>query len=270
MKKNIVEIHNVSFARNNLIIFDALSICIPRGKIIAIIGPSGVGKTTLLRLIGGQLRPTNGEIWFNDVNIPTLSRASLYQVRKKMSMLFQVGALFTDLTVFDNVAWPLREHACLPTPLLHSTVIMKLEAVGLRGAAHLKPSELSGGMIRRTALARTLALEPDLIMFDEPFVGQDPVTVKILIKLIHELQYALDMTFIIVSHDIPEVLKMSDYIYIIDERRILAQGTTHDLYQHHNIRVRQFIDGILDGPIPIFFPTQDYLQELLSFRQGAY
>ncbi|VFP79664.1 phospholipid ABC transporter ATP-binding protein MlaF [Candidatus Erwinia haradaeae] len=270
MKKNIVEIRNVSFARNNLIIFDNISISIPRGKITAIIGPSGIGKTTLLRLIGGQLYPKSGEVWFNDVNIPTLSRSSLYKARKKMSMLFQTGALFTDLNVFDNVAWPLREHSYLPKPLLQSTVIMKLEAVGLRGAAHLKPSELSGGMIRRTALARAIALEPDLIMFDEPFVGQDPITVSILIQLIHKLQYALGMTFIIVSHNIPEVLSLSDYTYLIDERKVLAHGTTHDLYQNHNIRVRQFIDGISDDgeAIPLCFPTKDYLQDLLGLKQG--
>ncbi|VFP82977.1 ATP-binding cassette domain-containing protein [Candidatus Erwinia haradaeae] len=266
MKKNIVEMLHVSFSHKNMIIFDNLSLSIPRGKITAIIGPSGVGKTTLLRLIGGQLRPISGEVWFNNVNIPTLSRASLYEVRKKMGMLFQTGALFTDLNVFDNVAWSLREHADLPKTLLHSTVIMKLEAVGLRGATHLKPSELSGGMIRRTALARALALEPDLMMFDEPFVGQDPVTVQLIIKLIHKLKYALDMTFIIVSHDIPEVLSIADYTYLINERQILAQGTTHDLHTHGNICVRKFINGISNGSRPTFFPTQDYLQDLLGLR----
>lgn len=259
---NLVDVRGVSFARGNRQIFDNISLTVPKGKVTAIMGPSGIGKTTLLRLIGGQLQPTAGEIWFNGENIPQLSRSRLYDVRKKMSMLFQSGALFTDLNVYDNVAWPLREHTRLPEPLLHSTVMMKLEAVGLRGAAQLKPSELSGGMARRAALARAIALEPDLIMFDEPFVGQDPITMGVLVKLIDELNHALGVTCIVVSHDVPEVLSIADYAYIVAGQKIIAQGSTQELQDNEDARVRQFIDGIADGPVPFRFPAGDYLADL--------
>ena len=181
---NLVEVRDMSFSRGDRRIFEDINLTVPRGKVTAIMGPSGIGKTTLLRLIGGQLTPDSGEIWFDGDNIPALSRRQLYDARKKMSMLFQSGALFTDLTVFENVAYPLREHSNLPEPLLRSTVLMKLEAVGLRGAAQLMPNELSGGMARRAALARAIALDPEMIMFDEPFVGQDPITMGVLVKLI--------------------------------------------------------------------------------------
>lgn len=259
---NLVDVRGVSFARGDRPVFDNISLTVPKGKVTAIMGPSGIGKTTLLRLIGGQLRPDAGEIWFNGENIPALSRTRLYEARKKMSMLFQSGALFTDLTVFDNVAWPLREHTQLPPALLHSTVMMKLEAVGLRGAARLKPSELSGGMARRAALARAIALEPDLIMFDEPFVGQDPITMGVLVKLIDELNHSLGMTCIVVSHDVPEVLSIADYAYIIAGQKVIAHGTASALHENDDPRVRQFIDGIADGPVPFRFPAGDYLQDL--------
>lgn len=191
---NLVDMRDVSFSRGERCIFDNISLTVPRGKITAIMGPSGIGKTTLLRLIGGQIPPDKGEILFDGENVPAMSRSRLYTVRKRMSMLFQSGALFTDMNVFDNVAYPLREHTNLPAPLLKSVVMMKLEAVGLRGAAKLMPSELSGGMARRAALARAIALEPDLIMFDEPFVGQDPITMGVLVKLISELNSALGVT----------------------------------------------------------------------------
>ncbi|MEI2682449.1 phospholipid ABC transporter ATP-binding protein MlaF [Erwinia aphidicola] len=261
---NLVDVRGVSFSRGNRPIFDNISLTVPKGKVTAIMGPSGIGKTTLLRLIGGQIPPDSGEIWFNGENIPTLSRSRLYEARKKMSMLFQSGALFTDLSVFDNVAWPLREHTQLPKALLHSTVMMKLEAVGLRGAASLKPSELSGGMARRAALARAIALEPDLIMFDEPFVGQDPITMGVLVKLIDELNHSLGVTCIVVSHDVPEVLSIADYAYIIADQKVIAQGTAPELRDNEDARVRQFIDGIADGPVPFRFPAGDYLQDLVG------
>ncbi|MCX8958552.1 phospholipid ABC transporter ATP-binding protein MlaF [Erwinia psidii] len=261
---NLVDVRGVSFARGDRPVFDNISLTVPRGKVTAIMGPSGIGKTTLLRLIGGQLRPDSGEIWFNGDNIPSLSRSRLYEARKKMSMLFQSGALFTDLSVFDNVAWPLREHTRLPPELLHSTVMMKLEAVGLRGAARLKPSELSGGMARRAALARAIALEPDLIMFDEPFVGQDPITMGVLVKLIDELNHSLGVTCIVVSHDVPEVLSIADYAYIIAGEKVIAHGSAQALRDNSDARVRQFIDGIADGPVPFRFPAGDYLQDLTS------
>lgn len=259
---NLVDVRGVSFARGDRPVFDNISLTVPKGKVTAIMGPSGIGKTTLLRLIGGQLRPDSGGIWFKGEDIPSLSRSRLYEARKKMSMLFQSGALFTDLSVFDNVAWPLREHAQLSPELLRSTVMMKLEAVGLRGAAQLKPSELSGGMARRAALARAIALEPELIMFDEPFVGQDPITMGVLVKLIDELNHSLGMTCIVVSHDVPEVLSIADYAYIIAGQKVIAHGTAEALRDNKDARVRQFIEGIADGPVPFRFPAGDYLQDL--------
>ncbi|WP_127957947.1 phospholipid ABC transporter ATP-binding protein MlaF [Serratia microhaemolytica] len=263
-RENLVEIRAMNFSRGNRQIFEDINLNVPRGKITAIMGPSGIGKTTLLRLIGGQLRPNSGEIWFDGDNIAALSRHQLYQARKKMSMLFQSGALFTDLNVYENVAMPLREHGYLPEQLLHTTVMMKLEAVGLRGAAQLMPSELSGGMARRAALARAIALDPQMIMFDEPFVGQDPITMGILVKLIAELNHALGITCIVVSHDVPEVLSIADYAYIIAEHRIIAEGSKSQLQNNRDARVRQFLDGVADGPVPFRFPAGDYQQELLT------
>ncbi|MCV9879737.1 phospholipid ABC transporter ATP-binding protein MlaF [Brenneria izbisi] len=261
---NLVEIRGLSFRRGERQIFTDITLSVPRGKVTAIMGPSGIGKTTLLRLIGGQLQPDSGEIWFDGDNIPSLSRTELYNARKKMSMLFQSGALFTDLNVFDNVAWPLREHSRLPEPLLRSTVMMKLEAVGLRGAADLMPAELSGGMARRAALARAIALDPQLIMFDEPFVGQDPITLGTLVKLIDELNHALGVTCIVVSHDVPEVMSIADYAYIVADRQVVAEGTPEQLNMNDDPRVRQFLDGIADGPVPFRFPADDYKTALLG------
>lgn len=261
---NLVEVKNMSFSRGNRPIFENINLTVPKGKITAIMGPSGIGKTTLLRLIGGQISPSSGEIIFDGDNIPTLSRSKLYQVRKKMSMLFQSGALFTDMTVFDNVAYPLSEHTKLPEPILRSLVLMKLEAVGLRGAAKLMPAELSGGMARRAALARAIALDPEMIMFDEPFVGQDPITMGILVKLIDELNSSLGITCVVVSHDVPEVLSIADYTYIIAQQHIIAEGTPNELKINPDPRVRQFLDGIADGPVPFSYPAGDYRTELLQ------
>lgn len=267
MKKsvdNIIEIKDMSFIRGQRLIFTNMSLTIPRGKITAIMGPSGIGKTTLLRLIGGQLQPNKGEIWFDGVNIPTLSRAELYAARKKISMLFQSGALFTDMNVFDNVAFPLREHTVLAAEIIRTVVMMKLEAVGLRGAANLMPAELSGGMARRVALARAIALDPQLILFDEPFVGQDPITMGVLVKLIDELNHALGITCVIVSHDVPEVLSIADKAYIVAEQHVIAEGTAKKLQQNKDARVRQFLDGIADGPVPFKFPAGNYAADLLG------
>lgn len=260
---NLVDVRGVTFSRGSRRIFDNISLSVPRGKITAIMGPSGIGKTTLLKLIGGQIQPECGEILFEGENIPAMSRSRLYVVRKHMSMLFQSGALFTDLTVFDNVAYPLREHTSLPAPLLHSTVMMKLEAVGLRGAANLMPSELSGGMARRAALARAIALEPDLIMFDEPFVGQDPITMGVLVKLISELNSSLGVTCIVVSHDVPEVLSIADSAWIIADQKVVAHGSPDELEHNPDPRVRQFLDGIADGPVPFRYPAREYVSDLL-------
>lgn len=261
---NLVEIKNMSFTRGKRQIFQDINLVVPRGKITAIMGPSGIGKTTLLRLIGGQIYPDRGDILFNGENIPHLSRSRLYEVRKKMSMLFQSGALFTDLNVFENVAYPLREHTDLPEVLLRNVVLMKLEAVGLRGAAEFMPSELSGGMARRAALARAIALDPELIMFDEPFVGQDPITMGILVKLISELNDALGITCIVVSHDVPEVLSIADHAYIVAEKQVIAEGTSAELRENSDPRVRQFLDGYADGPVPFRYPAGDYKTQLLG------
>ncbi len=199
---------------------------------------------------------------FDGQNVPELSRGELYELRKRMSMLFQSGALFTGMNVFDNVAYPLREHTKLPDELLRTLVLMKLESVGLRGAENLMPAELSGGMARRAALARAIALDPELIMYDEPFVGQDPITMAVLVKLISQLNKTLGITSVIVSHDVPEVMSIADYVYLIANRKVVAQGIPEQLRQEANPEVVQFVHGLPDGPVPFHYPANDYLQEL--------
>ncbi|MGP1939421.1 MAG: ATP-binding cassette domain-containing protein [Arsenophonus sp. ET-DL9-MAG3] len=266
MKKksdNIIKIKNMSFILDQRPIFTNMNLTIPRGKITVIMGSSGIGKTTLLRLIGGQLRPNKGEILFDDINIPKLSRVQLYSTRKKMSMLFQSNGLFTDMNVFDNVAFPLRRHTALAEEIIRTVVIMKLEAVGLRGSANLMPIQLSGGMARRAAIARAIALDQQLILFDEPFVGQDPITMKILIKLIDELHHALNITCVIVSHDVQEVLSIANKAYIIGEQHIIAEGTAKELKQNNDAFVRQFLDGIANSSIQFNFSVENYVADLL-------
>lgn len=259
---NLVEIHDMSFYRGARPIYKNMNLTVPKGKVTAIMGPSGIGKTTLLKLIGGQLKPQSGTILFDGENIPSLSRSKLYQVRKRMSMLFQSGALFTDLTVFENVAYPIREHLDLSEPILRNLVLMKLQSVGLRGAAELMPSELSGGMARRAALARAIALDPDLIMFDEPFAGQDPISMGVIVKLIAEINQSLGLTCIVVTHDVNEVLSIADYVYIIAEKHIIAGGTAEEIRQNNDPRVKQFLDGLADGPVPFHYPAEDYKTDL--------
>lgn len=262
LNNDLITISDLTFSHGDRLLYDGINLTIPRGKVTAVMGPSGIGKTTLLRLIGGQLKPESGHILFDGEDIPTLSRGRLYEVRKRMSMLFQSGALFTGMTVYDNVAFPLREHSGLPEALIHTIVMMKLQAVGLRGAAQLMPSELSGGMARRAALARAIALDPDLIMYDEPFVGQDPITMAVLVKLIKELNDALGITSVIVTHDVKEVLAIADYAYIIANRKVVAHGTPDQLREEHNPEVEQFLKGLPDGPVPFHFPAGDLLQDL--------
>ncbi|GAL29785.1 uncharacterized ABC transporter ATP-binding protein YrbF [Vibrio variabilis] len=252
----------MSFSRGSRVIFDDIELHVPKGKVTAIMGPSGIGKTTLLRLIGGQLLPDQGEVWFDGDNIPTLSRKRLYQVRKKMSMLFQSGALFTDLTVFDNVAFPLCEHTALDESMIRTLVLLKLEAVGLRGAADLMPSELSGGMARRAALARAIALDPELILYDEPFVGQDPITMGVLVELIRKLNNALNVTSVVVSHDVPEVMSIADWVYLLANGKIVAKGTPDELRNNPDPQIQQFLNGDADGPVPFRFPAMPLEQEL--------
>ncbi|WP_434456838.1 ABC transporter ATP-binding protein [Stutzerimonas urumqiensis] len=259
-----VELKGVTFRRGERTIFDAIDLRIPRGRITAIMGPSGSGKTTLLRLIGAQLKPLSGEVWVADRNLPTLSRTELFDLRKQMGVLFQSGALFTDLDVFENVAFPLRVHTDLPDEMIRDIVLMKLQAVGLRGAVELMPDELSGGMRRRVALARAIALDPQILMYDEPFAGQDPVAMGVLVRLIRLLNDALGITSIVVSHDLAETASIADYIYIVGDGQVLAQGTPDELMQSDNPRVQQFMKGTADGPIPFHFPAADYASELLG------
>jgi len=264
-KSNIlVDIQNITFKRDDRIIYDDISLSIPKGKVTAIMGPSGIGKTTLLRLIGGQLKPNSGKILFDNQDIPSLSRRDLYETRKRMSMLFQSGALFTDMTVYDNIAFPIREHSRLSEALIEKIVLMKLEVVGLRGARHLYPSELSGGMARRAALARAIALDPELILYDEPFAGQDPISMGVIVRLIRSLNDALGLTSVVVSHDVPEVMSIADYIYIIAEQKIIGQGTPDQIAQQTSPLVQQFIQGEADGPVPFHYPAKSFQDELIG------
>ena len=262
MSDILVQIRELQFSHGERLIYDGMNLDIPRGKITALMGPSGIGKTTLLRLIGGQIKPTHGQILFDGVNIPALGRADLYEIRKRMSMLFQSGALFSGMTVFENVAYPLREHTQLPEDLIHTLVLLKLESVGLRGAADLMPSQLSGGMARRAALARAIALDPELIMYDEPFTGQDPITMAVLVKLIRDLNKSLGITSVIVSHDVKEVMSIADYVYLVANHHVVAHGTPADLEREQDPQVVQFIQGLPDGPVPFRYPAPDLLQDL--------
>lgn len=262
MNQNLIEVKNLTFKRGSRVIYDNLNLQVQKGKITAIMGPSGIGKTTLLKLIGGQLMPERGEILFDGQDICRLSNRELYEVRKRMGMLFQSGALFTDISTFDNVAFSIREHTRLPESLIRQIVLMKLEAVGLRGAAELMPSELSGGMARRAALARAIALDPDLIMFDEPFTGQDPISMGVIVSLIKRLNEALNLTSIIVSHDVQEVLSIANYAYIIADKHVIAEGTSEQLLQSRDPQVVQFLNGEADGPVKFHYPAGNYVEEL--------
>jgi len=259
----LIEIKDLSFARGARKIFDGLNLSIPKGQVTAIMGPSGTGKTTLLKLIAGQLKPDQGEIWVAGENIHKLRRNKLYQMRRKMGMLFQSGALLTDLNVFDNVAFPIREHTKLPEEIIRPLVLMKLQAVGLRGAKDLMSSELSGGMSRRVALARGIALDPEMIFYDEPFVGQDPITMGVLIELIRKLNDNLSLTSVVVSHDVNEVLSIADYACVLSEGKVVAEGSAESLLASTSEYVQQFLKGLPDGPVPYDYPTGSYRQDLI-------
>ncbi|MAO28646.1 MAG: phospholipid ABC transporter ATP-binding protein MlaF [Alteromonas sp.] len=261
---HLVEVDNLTFRRAERLIYDGISLRVPKGKITAVMGPSGIGKTTLLRLIGGQLIPDEGDVRFDGNSIVAMNRREPYQTRRRMSMLFQSGALFTDMSVFDNVAFPLREHTQLSEDIIATTVALKLQAVGLRGAASLMPSELSGGMARRAALARAIALDPDLIMYDEPFAGQDPISMGVLVKLIRELNDALGLTSIVVTHDVTEVLTIADYIYILADKRVIGEGTAQQIKESESELVQQFLKGQADGPVPFHFPADDLEQSFFG------
>ena len=264
----LVEIENLTFTRGDRVIYDDISLSIPKGKVTAIMGPSGIGKTTLLRLIGGQIKPDSGKILFAGKNIPLLSRADLYEARKSMSMLFQSGALFSEMSVYDNIAFPIREHTQLSEDIIEKIVLMKLEAVGLRGARNLQPSELSGGMARRVALARAIALDPELILYDEPFAGQDPISMGVIVRLIRSLSDALGLTSVVVSHDVPEVMSIADYIYIVAEKKIIGHGTPEQIRLDTSPLVQQFVKGEADGPVPFHYEAPAYRDELINISAG--
>ena len=259
---SIVRVDDVRFAYPGLELFRGVSLQIPRGKVVGIMGASGCGKTTLLRMIGGQLRPDSGSIFIDGENIHELSRGELYRVRRKVGMQFQQGGLFTDLSVFENIAFQMREKTKLPESMIRDIVLMKLNAVGLRGAAHLMPSELSGGMARRVGLARAISMDPLLIMYDEPFSGLDPISCNVIGNLIRKLNDSLGLTSIVVSYDAKEALEIVDYVYFIAEGRIIAQGTNEAVRRSRDPFVYQFIRGEPDGPVAFHLPGGSYAAEL--------
>lgn len=252
---NLIELRNVTCGYGDRVILEDVNLTVPRGKVLALMGTSGGGKTTVLRLIGRQLEPMKGQVLFDGVDMATLDAKGLYAIRRRMGMLFQFGALFTDLTVFENVAFPLREHTSLSEAMIRDLVLMKLNAVGLRGARDLLPSQVSGGMARRVALARAIALDPDLIMYDEPFAGLDPVSMGVAATLIKNLNHALGVTSIVVSHDVDETFLIADHVVFIANGRIAAQGTPAEMRASDDPLVRQFVGGHADGPVRFHYPA---------------
>lgn len=259
---NLVEIQDVTFGYNERPILKGINLTARRGQVIAIMGSSGCGKTTLLRLIGGQIKPNSGSVHVAGQNVGELDTAGLYELRRKMGMLFQFGALFTDMSVFDNIAFQMREHTRLPEEIIRDLVLMKLHAVGLRGAADLMPSELSGGMARRVALARSIALEPSLVMYDEPFAGLDPISLGVIGNLIRRLTDTLGLTSIVVTHDVQESLKIVDYVYFVSAGVIEAEGTPEEIRRSGLPFVHQFVHGEPDGPVPFHYPARSYAEDL--------
>ncbi|MDP6968012.1 MAG: ATP-binding cassette domain-containing protein [Gammaproteobacteria bacterium] len=261
-KTNVVEVSNLHFARGTRSIFSGLNIGIKRGCVTAVMGPSGCGKTTLLRLIGGQLIPQQGQVKVFDQVLHSLNREQLTQLRARMGVLFQSGALFTDLNVFENVAFPLREHGSMTADELHDKVLLRLEAVGLRGARYLMPAELSGGMARRVALARAIAMEPELVLYDEPFAGQDPIALAVLQRLIRALNDSLQMTSVLISHDIVEACAIADEVILLGGAGVLAQGSPEALLKSTDPMVYQFMHGQADGAVPFHYPAPELITEM--------
>jgi phospholipid/cholesterol/gamma-HCH transport system ATP-binding protein len=260
---NAIEMADVTFGYDRRRpVLRGIDMTIPRGKVVAIMGGSGCGKTTILRLIGGQLRQQSGKVLVGGQSVKELTRDQLYALRRRIGMLFQFGALFTDMSVYENVAFPMREHTELDEPLIRDLVLMKLHAVGLRGAAQLRPSELSGGMARRVALARAIALDPMLVLYDEPFAGLDPISLGVVGQLIRKLNDALGITSVVVTHDVYESLKIVDYLYFVSEGRIIWHGTPEDVRHTTDPFVRQFVDGQPDGPVPFHYPAKSYAEQL--------
>ena len=249
-------------------ILDGVSFEVPRGKVTALMGASGGGKTTVLRLISGQYRAQSGQLLFDGQDVGALAQPALYLARRRMGMLFQFGALFTDLSVFDNVAFPLREHTDLGEELIRDVVLMKLQAVGLRGAAELLPAELSGGMGRRVALARAIVMDPQILIYDEPFVGLDPISMGVVLRLIRRLNDVMGLTSIVVSHDVKEISAVADLTYLLSGGCVVASGTPQELHDNPSEIVHQFMGGLADGPVPFHYPAPDYFKSLLSRDRG--
>ena len=259
---SLVKIRNINFAYDDRSILNGINMEIPRGQLVAIMGNSGCGKTTLLRLVGGQLKPSGGELLVDGQSVPDMNHEELYAMRRRMGMLFQFGALFTDISVYENVAYLMREHTNLPEEIIRDMVMMKLNAVGLRGAHHLMPTELSGGMARRVALARAIALDPMLIMYDEPFAGLDPISMGVIGQLIRKLNDALGATTLLVTHDVQEALLIADYVYFVSDGQIVVQGTSDEIRASSDPFVHQFVFGEADGPVPFHYPAEPFAQEL--------
>ena len=263
----VVRVQGVRYAVGRRAIFDGLDLEVARGRVTAVMGPSGTGKTTLLRLISGQLLADRGRVETFGENVAALKRTGIYALRRRMGMLFQNGALLTDLSVYENVAFPLREHTRLPERLLRHVVLTKLQAVGLRGAARLMPAELSGGMARRVALARAIVMDPELLIYDEPFVGLDPISMGVVLRLIRSLNDTLDLTSIVVSHDVREITAVADYCYLLSGGKVVASGKPAELADSASEEVRQFMHGLPDGPVPFHYPAPGYDEQLQGGRR---
>ena len=262
--ENLIEITDLCFSRGARQVFNGLNINIKRGQITAIMGPRGTGKTTLLRLITRQLIPDSGTIIVDGVDISTLNEAAIYELRRRFGMLFQNGALLTDISVFENVAFPLREHTNLSNQLIRHVVLTKLHAVGLRGAADMMPSQLSGGMARRVALARAIVMDPEFLIYDEPFVGLDPISMGVIVRLVRKMNDALDISSILVSHDVDEIATVADCSYLISDGKVAASGSPEELQKASSALVQQFMHGMADGPVAFHFDAPDYTEQLLG------
>jgi len=262
--ENIVEVRDLWYSRGQRPIFTGLNIDIPRGKITSVMGPSGTGKTTLLRLITRQIRPHKGTILVDGIDIAPLSQKQLYKLRRRIGVLFQNGALLTDFSVFENVAFPLYEHTQLPNRLIRHIVLTKLHAVGLRGAADMMPGELSGGMARRVALARAIVMDPEILIYDEPFVGLDPISMGVIVRLVKKMNDALGISSILVSHDVQEIATVTDLSFLISDGKVAASGSPDELSNTSSELVRQFMHGMADGPVAFHFAAPDYTEQLLG------
>ncbi len=264
---HLIQVDKLVFGYGERLIFNNIDMVIPRGKISVIMGPSGCGKSTMLKFFGGSLRPQAGKVRFDGISVPDLKREQLFQLRKRMGMMFQSNALLTDISVFENVAFPLREHTDMSDSLIHQLVLIKLEMVGLRGARDLMPAELSGGMARRVALARAIALDPDLVMYDEPFTGLDPISMGVAIKLIKKLNDALGITSVVVTHDVKEGASIADYIYLLGDGTVVGHGAPEQMLSSSNDQVHQFMNGLPDGPVAFHYPARAIRDDLLGDQQ---